>query len=61
MLQWVDSILYLRDLTYLPFANKCNYLFTWNFFMKQLAFLTNFDTPSMENIAQISSHFFQLN
>ena len=35
---------------------KCNQLFTWNTIMKQIAFLIISYTPSMKNVAQISSY-----
>ena len=35
---------------------KCSYLFTRNKFTKKLAFLIILSTPTLKNIAQISSH-----
>ena len=43
------------------YLGKYNQVITWNKSMEQLAFLVISSTPSLKNIAQISSHSLWLN
>ena len=57
-----ETLLYKYWFKLLASLGKCNYLFTRNKMMKQLAFFIISSTPSLRNIAQISNQFFgQLN